>query len=215
MRQRRRTFVRDQHASAFHAALMRLCDAVSCVGAALVDSEGETVDYAGNIDPFEIKIAAAEMSILLSVLRQTPVLQWRDTEEVTVRGTKRTFYAHVLEDGYAVVLALPPRAFTISRRAISEAIRELCVEGGLRLPPSIARDGEQWLRVLVRCPLGSRRPNAVWANGSWCRLEVLGIYKDDARRGECGYRARLDSGAEITLVREPFGRWYADSQPGK
>jgi hypothetical protein len=31
------------------------------------------------------------------------------------------------------------------------------------------------------------------------------------RAGERGFRVRLDSGAEVTLVREPSGCWYADA----
>jgi hypothetical protein len=52
--------VRDQAVSEFSGTLMRLCDATAAFGAALVDAEGETVDYAGSLSPFEIRVAAAE-----------------------------------------------------------------------------------------------------------------------------------------------------------
>jgi hypothetical protein len=42
-------------------------------------------------------------------------------------------------------------------------------------------------------------------------VEVLGVY--GAEKGNLGFRARLDSGAELTLVRERLGRWYADAVP--
>ena len=45
--QRRGLVERDQHASRFSAILLRLCEATFALAAALVDSGGETVDYAG------------------------------------------------------------------------------------------------------------------------------------------------------------------------
>jgi hypothetical protein len=45
-----------------------------------------------------------------------------------------------------------------------------------------------------------------------CALEVLGRWPSDLSRGDVGYRARLPSGAELTLVREPLGRWYVDTE---
>jgi hypothetical protein len=212
MKDRRRTFAgRDQKASAFGGVLMRLCDALGGVGVALVDGEGETVDYAGTLDPFDIKIAAAEVSVLLDVLRGCMALDWNRTEELFLRGARRSFYAHVLGEGYAIVIVLMPQAFTVSRRAVIEAIHDLSAEAGLRIPPSVAAQ-ERWFAVEVQChPDHPRRPEAIWLSGAWVRVEVLGVY--GAEKGDLGFRARLDSGAEITLVRERLGRWYAYAVP--
>jgi hypothetical protein len=212
MKDRRRTFAgRDQKASPFGAVLMRLCDAVGGVGAALVDAEGETVDYAGTLDPFGIKIAAAEISVLLDVLRGCPAFEWNRTEELFLRGGRRSFYARVLGEGYAIVVVLMPLAFTVSRRAVVEAIHDLSAEAGLRVPPSVAAQ-ERWFAVEVQCHADHpRRPQAIWLSGGWFRVEVLGVY--GAEKGNLGFRARLDSGAELTLVRERLGRWYADAVP--
>jgi hypothetical protein len=46
------------------------------------------------------------------------------------------------------------------------------------------------------------------AGATWQRIEVLGRVMGLGR--ELGYRCRLRSGAELTLVREPAGTWYAD-----
>lgn len=213
MKARRRALVgRDQRASAFSAVLLRLCDAVGAVGAALVDAEGETVDYAGAIDPFDIKVAAAEWVVVLSLLRSSRIPSWPSTEQIVVRGTKKSFLVQMLEDGYAVVLQLAPRAFGISSRGVAEAVRDLCVEAGLELPRFIHREKEQWWRVDVRSePADSRRPCAIWAGGGWCGLEILGRWTTEGEPREVGYRARLPTGAEITLVRERLGRWYVDS----
>jgi len=207
---------RDQRASAFSAALLRLCDTVGAPGAALVDAEGETVDYAGTIDPFDIKVAAAEWVVVLSILRGSRVSGFATCQELVVRGTKKSFFAHVLEDGYAVVVQLPAHAFAISRRGVGEAIRELCTEAGLRHPEGFHRDSERWSRVEVRGePRDSRRPSAVWINGGWSPIEILGRWSTEGPPREVGFRARLPNGAELTLVRERLGRWYCDSTIAK
>jgi hypothetical protein len=69
MKRRRRGAVRDQSDSAFSAILGQLCDDCGALAAALVDGEGETVDYAGLLSPYEIKVAAAEWRIVLAVVR--------------------------------------------------------------------------------------------------------------------------------------------------
>lgn len=210
---RRAITARDQRASAFSAALLRLCDAVGATGAALVDAEGETVDYAGAIDPFDIKVAAAEWVVVLALLRESKMPGFPETEEVAVRGARKSFFVQVLSDGYALVVQLLPHAFSISHRALYEAVRELSTEAGLQVPRGVLRESERWRRVDVRSePLDPRRPTALWASGTWCALAVLGRWTSGLDRGEIGYRARLPSGAELTLVRERLGRWYADTE---
>lgn len=210
---RRRSLVRrDQATSTFSAVLLRLCDAAGAVGAALVDGEGETVDYAGAIDPFDIKVTAAEWVIVLGLVRQSrsPVL--RATDEVAIRAAKKSFLLKSLADGYALVVALPSHAFGISRRGLSEAVRELCDEAGLAPPKSTHDDRDHWRRVEVMAVAADpRRPSAVWVGGAWAPVEILGRLTLGLGSREVGYRARLPTGAEITLVREPLGRWYSDS----
>ncbi len=60
---------RDQETTSFTDILRRLLRATSGArAAALVDFEGETVDYAGVLDPFELRIAAAHWQIVLAQL---------------------------------------------------------------------------------------------------------------------------------------------------
>jgi hypothetical protein len=212
-RARRSIAKRDQRASVFGAALMRLCDATGARGAALVDAEGETVDYAGAIDPFDIKIAAAEWVIVLEALRisRTPVV--RAVDQIIVRGTKKSYLVEVLEEGYALVVELLPHAFGASRRALAEAHRELSKESGLALPRWMKADRERWFRVDVRCEAGdARRPRALWMDGAWCTIEILGRWSGAAGSRDRGFRVRLPSGAEMTLAREPLGRWYVEAE---
>ena len=207
---------RDQSASVFSAALLRLCDALGAAAAALVDGEGETVDYAGRVTPFDIRLAAAEWAIVLAVLRGTPALGWSDTRQVLVRGTHKSYFVQVLEGGYALVVQLPPRAFGVSALGLAEAVRELCAEAGFAVP-QLAGEPDHFRHVDVRCGRTRRsRPTAVWSDGAWLPFEILGRWESPRPRRQVGYRVRLPGGAEATLVREPAGRWYADAGlPGR
>ncbi len=121
MRVRRRSIGgRDQRVTSFSTALMRLCDGVGAVGAALVDAEGETVDYAGAMDPFDIKVAAAEWAVVLVLLKSSRVPAWADTETLVIRGGRKSYFVRALVDGYAIVLQLLPHAFGISHRGVSD-----------------------------------------------------------------------------------------------
>lgn len=203
---------RDQLASPFHVVLGRLCDSVSARGAALVDAEGETVDYAGELAPFDIRVAAAEWVVVLAALRGSRIASISGATEVAVRARQKTYVLHLLEDGYALVVQLPRGAFGVSRRAIDQAIRELCTEAGLRAPVAFSK-AEAWRRVQVRTDESSaRRPHALLVDGRWSPLLILGKWVTAAPERETGYRARLAGGAEVTLVREPLGRWYVDSE---
>ncbi|MFO0568873.1 MAG: hypothetical protein U0263_24665 [Polyangiaceae bacterium] len=212
-RRRRGPVARDQDTTPFGAILLRLCDGTGALGAALVDQEGETVDYAGYVDSYEIRVAAAEWRLVLRTLSFSNIRAWAATRQLFVRCHQRSFAAIALPEGYAIVLQLSARCFGLSERALAEATRELCAEAGLELP----REGraEHWSRVEVRpLPNDPRRPAAVWVGSTWTRVEVLGRYDSkQLARGELGYRARLASGAEINLVREKLGRWYAEDLP--
>lgn len=216
MSPRRNTLAgRDQAASAFSAALMRLCEGTGVAGAALVDAEGETVDYAGWLDPFDIKVAAAEWQLVVGALRESKVPTWPETQQLLVRASRRSYAIVPLTEGYAIVATLVRYCFGVSERAFAEAVRELCRESGLVPPPFLSRSRERWTRVEVRTsPRDRRRAEALWHGGAWRTLEILGRYTDaDLGSHEVGYRARLSTGAELTLVRERLGIWYADDTP--
>jgi hypothetical protein len=172
------------------------------------------VDYAGTIDPFDLKVAAAEWRLVLDRLTRTsPSLAWPDTHELVVRAARLSFVAVPLSEGYALVVELCRHAGGISRRALSEAVRELCREAALeppRIPPL-----ERWELVEVQTASGNvRRPQAIWHGGQWHALEILGRYRArELGRREVGYRARLGVRVDISLVREPLGRWYALDLP--
>jgi hypothetical protein len=212
MNQRRRRLAqRDQDTTPFSATLLRLCEATGALGAALVDAEGETVDYAGYLDPFSLRVMAAEWRIVLDIVRSVPRPGFQDAHELSVRARKKSFALVALPDGYAIVLALPLHSLLFSRRAVAEAAREIEREAGLT--PSHAPEAaeERWSKIDVRTAPGDRRrPAAVWVDGAWREVTILGrIAQRRAPGREVGYRARLENGLEIALIREALGLWFA------
>jgi len=198
---------RDQAASPFSGILLRLCEATGAHAAALVDAEGETVDYAGRVAPFDIRVAAAEWRLALSLISQS-AQPWADTHELVVRSALHSFVVWLLSDGYALVLVLPRRAFRASKRALAEAVADLSREAGLSCPSDTAR--LPWVRVEVQTEPGQpRRPLGLWQQGAWCGLAILGRFQSsDLEHGEVGFLVQLQSGAELLLVREPRGIWF-------
>jgi hypothetical protein len=206
----RRAIERDQEASPFSAILWRLCEACSAHAAALVDKSGETVDYAGHIAPYEIRVAAAELRLVLAFSRTALVPGFREVSEIRIRAGSRSYAVAALGDGYAMVLELPRHSASLSERGLAQATRELESEAGIA--SVLAVGSTPWSRLRVKpSPTDARRPAAVWVQGRWQELTILGRHRaEDLGRRECGYRARLPNGAEFSLVREPLGRWFAD-----
>ena len=212
MKRLRRGAVRDQSDSAFSAILAALCDNTGALAAALVDPEGETVDYAGLLDPYEIKVVAAEWRIVLMVVHESRVPGFRNVTNITVRARQRSYLIEAMPDGYAIALRLPRHCFNVSRRALAQAARELGAEAGIEIPE--ARTQLNWARVLVRTPDAEKqhRPDAIWLGDRWSPVTILGRYQArDLAPSERGYLARLGTGAEVFLVREPLGIWFIDN----
>ncbi len=206
-----RAVVRDQDPSGFNPALQSLCESTTGLSAALVDPEGETVDYVGVLDSFETRIAAAEWGLILRTLKSTKELERTSTAELYFRGKRRSFTVIPLSQGYALVIETPAWSMFLSKRAVIQAVHDISAEAGLALPESWLAIGERWVRVNVKSDRKLRRPIAIWRSGEWQTLHVMGrMTRDQLRRSEMGYRVRAADGGEVTLVREPFNRWYAE-----
>lgn len=205
---RRALVPRDQAASSFSAILLRLCEASGAYAAALVDGEGETVDYAGSMQPFDIRVAAAEWRLVLALVTSSRAA-WADTNELIVRCRGQSFALWALSEGYALVLVLPRRAFRVSKRALAEAVTDLGREAGFTSPADKA--SVRWIRVDVQTDAHDlRRPCAVWLRGAWRTLTILGrLQSGDLEQGDIGFLTQLPSGTELVLVREPLGIWFA------
>jgi hypothetical protein len=168
-------------------------------GAVLVDSEGETVDYAGLVVPYEIRVAAAYLQISMRQLEDVPALG--QPKFMVVRGATRTVIARALPEAYVLGLLLRRRAgFSPSQRAFSEAERALAREAGWAAP-----SGRAWYAVEVAV---DRRGRPVRVEPD-VTVEVLGTVMGLTAR-EQGFRVRTATGLELTLVREARSTWYAD-----
>jgi hypothetical protein len=212
MRLRRGGAARDQSDSPFSSILARLCEDSGALAAALVDAEGETVDYAGILEPYDVKVMAAEWRIVLAVVEDSPSALFQRVSSMSVRARGRSYLIEAMPDGYAIALRLPRHSFSVSRRALSQALRELGSEAGIELPE--ARTQLNWARVQVRTPdaQDQHRPDAIWLGDRWSPVTILGRYQArDLLRSERGYLARLVTGAEVFLVREPLGIWFIDN----
>lgn len=203
---------RDQGLSVFSPILLRLCRASDALGAALVDGEGETVDYAGRIDPYDLRVAAAEFRLVLSVLQAASTNRSGSrpsVRELMVRARGRSFALWALSEGYALVVVLPRHAFRFSQRALAQAAEELRGEAGLC--PAEKPERPRWSSVEVRTEPGdTKRPQALQDQGAWQPVVIMGRLEADPHAAqETGYLARTASGRELLLVREPLGKWFA------
>jgi hypothetical protein len=184
--------------------LLRLPGAYAC---ALVDLGGETVDYAGVVNPFDVKVAAAHLRIILNDLDEYGALgrpRW-----VVLRGEKRSFVARSLPEGYALVVMLRRRAgFTASARAYATCERELAAEAGW----GHLHHGPAWFPIDVDIDRRGRPTRIKRGGGAGVAVEVLGSVMG-MPQNEQGFRVRTATGSELMVVREAGNTWYADEDP--
>jgi hypothetical protein len=196
--------VRDMDASPFASILQSLIERIpGAFAVGLVDHEGETVDYAGLVSPFDIKVAAAHFQIIMLQLGDIKALG--TPKHLIVRGSDRSIIVRQLQDGYSVVVLLSRRGgFVSAERAFSACVHSLTIEAGWdradELPP--------WFPISVETD-AAHRPSRIVYGGLAESVEVLGALVGLAR-GEHGFRIRLASGPEITVVCEAGGHWYAE-----
>lgn len=192
---------RDQGESAFAAILADLVERIpGARAAALVDFDGETVDYASRSDPFDVRLAAAHWRIVLheaqALFGQACVL--------SVRAARRSFLVRALPQGYALVVCLSCGAHSAEGgRALPMCVRRLAAEAGW---PQAAT--APWHPVEVTADERGR-PTGFRAHAEASRFEILGTVAGGLARFERGWRVRSGS-LEATLVREATGHWYAD-----
>jgi hypothetical protein len=208
------TFERIEHETGFTAILLRLLRATpGAVGAALVDAEGEAVDYAGDrIEPFELKVAAAHWRIVLAEIELGALAKRGGaTRRLLVETTRRVFVIDALPDGYALLSVLASDAATGGDpdRVLDVALRDLYVEAGWACPPDLFR----WHEVDVRMGDGAR-PVSVRSGQVWEAVRVIGRVATGLQQDEVGFRVGVGSeDCELTLVRGRDARWYADMPP--
>lgn len=197
---------RDQEATPFSEILHELCQASGARCAVLVDREGETVDYAGRGEPFDIRVLAAEWRLIFQHVGASRILG--NSTELFIRAKMRSYFIEALPEGYALVVELPRRATAISARALGQARLRLCEEAGFPGPPG---GGQRWARVAVEEEPGlTHRPARMEVERELHDVTVLGRIPDLEKPRDRSFRVRLSSGEECTLVREPLGHWYLE-----
>jgi len=173
------------------------------LAAALVDLEGETVDYAGVATPYEVRLAAAHWRIVLQRTQEQASLG--DTRALAVRAARRSFVLYALPQGYALVIVLSSAAgLPAWRRALPACARRLAEEAGWPEP-----HWASWYPADVACD-ARHRPASVRAHGLARPVEILGALAGGLSREERGWRVRCGR-EEVTLVREAGGFWYSDA----
>jgi|HubBroStandDraft_1064217.scaffolds.fasta_scaffold02930_9 hypothetical protein len=203
---------REQIESRFGVILADLVARVpGARAAALVDHQGETVDYAGRLEAFSVRVAAAHMRIVLQDLTQGEGLAHAPTS-IAVRTTRGGFAVYALPEGYAVAVLLSHKGrLTGHARAVSAIARLLADEVGW--PAPVGREPQWYVVDVVSDSLG--RPKGVRVRGERVEpLDALGRFESGLGWRQRGWRVRFSSGVEAMLVREAGGFWYADETPG-
>ena len=198
---------RDMEASPFAAILAELVRRLPGARAAvLVDHDGECVDYTGDVEPFELKILGAHWRIVLDQATASLAPRSGALEVLVIRGANKSVIVRALPERYAVVVLLGRRAgFGRTDRALADCEQALAAEAGWNVRP-------RWFGVTVECD-AKRRPVRIVYGGLEEPVEVLGTVPPGAGglgRRERGFRIRLASGPEITVVRDAGGHWYAE-----
>lgn len=196
---------RDMDESPFSAILGAFVERVpGALAAALVDEGGETVDYAGKYDLFELKVMAAHFRILLGAAG--PLLGSSSSPgTMLVRGKKCSVLTLSAPEGYAVVVVMRKGA-GFARRDIASSLMmaDLSREAGWA-PVSSGVVAPRWDSVDVRWDAKGRPVEILFEGKAPLSLEVLGTF------GRRGFRVRAEGGHEFSLVREPKNQWYSDA----
>lgn len=211
--------VRDQAESPFNLILEDFLGAIRFArGAAIVDFDGETVDYAGVVDPFELRVAAATFQL---VRNDTDACQQLGpARQIAVSMARSGYLVRVLDPSYSLIVVLRKLGtFQVSERMMVEIESRILAEAGLssQTPPFVRAEVQTVGRGSRTRPHRVRPTRAAGAADGpaeeWVTIEVLGTLVDVAP-GERAFRVRLPTGAEVTLLRDAFHMWFSDEPIG-
>jgi predicted regulator of Ras-like GTPase activity (Roadblock/LC7/MglB family) len=198
---------RDQAENEFTAILRRMFQNIPALEAAVfVDTEGECIDYVTCLDPFEAKVSAAHLHMLLGLLRAARASSTTgDTIGFELVASKREAWVQRIGDDYVLVVILG-RGFDRGevRDAMALAGREFRAEVGIAAPGWEQRER---LSVRVRASPGwTYAPEGFSVGGERIAIvAVLGRWTE--RSGPSGsalvcFRVRTSSGQELTLAHD-------------
>lgn len=203
-------YAREEDETGFTSVLRKHVEQTpGALGAALVDGQGEAVDYAGDyIDPFDIKVAAAHFRIVLNDIEAGKLtLEGGPTARLFVLTDKRGFMLTALPEGYALLSILKANAaMGHADRSIDMTLRGLYAEAGWSSPPGAFR----WHPIDVEIDPRAR-PHRIRVRHQWTPVQPIGRVIHGLQPGEVGWRVDVpEAECEITLVLGRDDRWYAD-----
>jgi hypothetical protein len=209
MARRRRESKRDLRESAFTPILRRVFRQVpSVLAAVLVDYEGESIDYVSALDPYDAKVSAAHMHMLMALFRTSAARRiCGEPYALELVTSEREIWVRCAGDEYGLVAIMEPGFDRLQMRdALAYASREFRTEVGIETPSwDLIRPG---LSVRVRSADGwEYAPQGFWAGGVRRTITgVLGRWTEPA--GSDGvelvcFRVRTQEGQELTLVHDP------------
>lgn len=199
---------RDQVESAFTEILRRLRMKVPAVLAAVfVDTEGECIDYASKIDPYDAKVSAAHMLMMMDLVQGTRAkVGFGEPFLLEISTDQRDLWVMRMGGEYVLVVVLTPDCDRAEiTHALATASAEFRGEVGLDAP-TWEGSGKR-LSVRVRASPGWRYAPDGWVAGG-VRVtisDVLGRWTESNDAGEeviC-FRVRTSDGQELTLVHDP------------
>jgi predicted regulator of Ras-like GTPase activity (Roadblock/LC7/MglB family) len=185
------------------------------VAAAFVDVDGECIDYISRTDPFEAKVSAAHMHMLLGdVAASFAKIGAGRTSSIEIEASRREIWTQRVAEGYVLVAVFAAGSERAQREAaIALACAEFRHEVGLEAPPW--ERSRQRLSVRVRPARGWRYAPETYSEGG-VRVTITDVI---GRWTEAGgvmgdelvcFRVRTEEGRELTLVHDPDGDgWIA------
>lgn len=202
---------RDQLETTFTPMLRRAYDAIpTALAFALVDQEGECIDYVAGIDSYDAKVSAAHAFVMLhQVCSGASKLGLVEPFSLEVTSDLRTLWARRMSDEYVAVAVVTPEVDRSKLEiALQELSREFRSETGIEAP---SWDRTRGLEVLVRSAVGwAYAPTAFSEGGIRVAVsDVIGRWTEpsEAPDGDdvvC-FRVRTQDGQELTLVHDPGG----------
>ncbi len=215
---------RDLESSSFTIPLRALRERRGVLAAVFVDGMGECVDYVASMDPYEAKVQGAHWLAILSDVEYALRASHGAIQSMHVVGKSREIVLREVGEGYKLVLVI--RAGSIDRvllESIEQTVVALRGESGLddagvevargHLSDPVARPSMMFstrtrVDVVTReAPVWGYAPANVLTGGPASRIiAVLGRWEEEDL---VGFRVRVDTGEELTLLHEvTSARWY-------
>lgn len=196
-------FARGLDETGFTEPLESLVTALpEALSATFIDDEGEAVDLASRVDPFEARVAGAVLALPLHLARAfARKLGLGQVLALWVVGEHRAAITAFVGDGLDLVLVVDG---TVGRERVREALGETAAT--LRYEAGLAGDAPAFEVEARRMSSGSDRPVAVTERGVRREVrEVLGVLYEDA---VTHVLVRTEGPRELLLRYDPeSGRW--------